>query len=58
VVLWHKYGNLPAGKRPVLDRIRSGCRALLLAGTPIREPVVQHGPIVMNASEKNLTSNE
>ena len=29
-----------------------GVRAILLAGRPLREPVVQYGPFVMNTREE------
>ncbi|MEO4047709.1 pirin family protein [Pseudomonas sp. CAU 1711] len=30
----------------------AGARVLLIAGTPLREPIVQHGPFVMNSREE------
>jgi redox-sensitive bicupin YhaK (pirin superfamily) len=47
----YQHGNalrLMASKR--------GARALLLAGTPLREPVSQYGPFVMNTSEEIETA--
>ncbi|GIZ11521.1 pirin family protein [Pseudomonas sp. NCCP-436] len=31
---------------------RDGARVLLIAGTPLREPIVQYGPFVMNSREE------
>jgi redox-sensitive bicupin YhaK (pirin superfamily) len=31
---------------------RHGCRALVMTGKPIDEPIVQHGPFVMNKIEE------
>lgn len=36
------------GERVTLRAGESGVRLLLLAGTPLAEPIVQHGPFVMN----------
>jgi redox-sensitive bicupin YhaK (pirin superfamily) len=36
------------GDHVVIEASGSGARALLLAGSPLREPIVQHGPFVMN----------
>lgn len=35
-----------------------GARALLLAGRPLREPIVQHGPFVMNSRAEILQAFE
>jgi len=35
-----------------LTALEQGVRALLLTGTPLREPVSQHGPFVMNTPEE------
>jgi redox-sensitive bicupin YhaK (pirin superfamily) len=45
-------GVLGAGEHV---RVRSGgaaARALVVAGKPLREPVVQHGPFVMNTADE------
>ena len=36
--------------RATLTAANEGARVLLLAGEPLREPIVQHGPFVMNSS--------
>jgi redox-sensitive bicupin YhaK (pirin superfamily) len=35
----------------ILQAVRP-CRALLIAGRPLNEPIVQYGPFVMNAQEE------
>ena len=44
----HQAGVLSAGGRVELRAGPGGARFLLLAGRPLGEPVVQHGPFVMN----------
>ena len=36
------------GEQVTLVAGKQGVRLLLLAGTPLAEPIVQHGPFVMN----------
>ncbi|HVF33824.1 MAG TPA: pirin family protein [Candidatus Saccharimonadia bacterium] len=48
----HEAGVLSAGARIVLRAGREGARALVLAGRPLREPIVQYGPVVMNTREE------
>lgn len=45
-------GVLSDGDSVLLASRTSGCRALLLAGKPLNEPIVQHGPFVMNTREE------
>ena len=45
-------GILGDGKIVRLKAAKSGTRLLLLAGLPLREPVVQYGPFVMNTREQ------
>ncbi|MGQ0698908.1 MAG: pirin family protein [Panacagrimonas sp.] len=45
-------GVLSAGDRVVLAVGSEGARVLLLAGKPLREPIVQYGPFVMNTREE------
>ncbi|MDT8408185.1 MAG: pirin family protein [Wenzhouxiangellaceae bacterium] len=45
----HSAGVLGNGDRISIRAGQNGCRALLLAGKAIGEPVVQYGPFVMNS---------
>lgn len=47
--------GLAANQAPVLHLRSAGeapARCLVVAGRPLREPIVQHGPFVMNSSEQ------
>jgi len=48
----HQAGVLSAGGRIDVSAGPEGARFLLLAGHPLGEPVVQHGPFVMNTQEE------
>ena len=48
----HSAGVLSEGDSVRLAARASGCRALVLAGRPLNEPVVQYGPFVMNTREE------
>jgi quercetin 2,3-dioxygenase len=48
----HRAGVLGAGERIALRAGSEGARFLLLAARPLREPVVQYGPFVMNTHEE------
>jgi redox-sensitive bicupin YhaK (pirin superfamily) len=45
-------GLLSDGERVNLQAGAQGARALVLAGKPLREPIVQYGPFVMNKREE------
>jgi len=45
-------GLLSEGDTVRIEAGESGARVLLLAGKPIREPIVQYGPFVMNTREE------
>ncbi len=45
-------GVLTEGERIVLRAKKGSSRALVIAGKPLRETVVQHGPFVMNTAEE------
>lgn len=45
-------GLLTKGETVRLEAGPQGARLLLLAGKPLREPIVQHGPFVMNTREQ------
>ena len=45
-------GILGNGERVTIRAGDDGARLLLLAGKPIGEPIVQHGPFVMNTREE------
>jgi hypothetical protein len=45
-------GVLSDGDGVDLQTGKGGCRAVLLAARPLREPVVQYGPFVMNTREE------
>ena len=44
----HDAGVLGAGERIELTAGKNGARFLLLSGKPLREPIAQYGPFVMN----------
>ena len=44
----HDAGVLGAGERIEITAGKNGARFLLLAGKPLREPIAQYGPFVMN----------
>ncbi|PPE73780.1 quercetin 2,3-dioxygenase [Solimonas fluminis] len=48
----HAAGVLSAGSRFEAEAGPEGARFILLAGKPLREPVVQYGPFVMNTREE------
>ncbi len=48
----HQAGVLSDGDGVVLAAGAEGARFLLLAGRPLREPIVQYGPFVMNTREE------
>ncbi|MCR4331419.1 MAG: pirin family protein [Sulfuricaulis sp.] len=48
----HSAGVLGPGDRVEVSAGAEGARFLLLAGQPLGEPVVQHGPFVMNTREE------
>ncbi len=43
---------LTDGEHVTLRATEDGARVLLLAGTPLREPVARYGPFVMNTREE------
>lgn len=45
-------GVLSAGERVEIHAAQGPARFLLLAARPLGEPVVQHGPFVMNTHEE------
>ena len=48
----HQAGILSDGDSVVVTADAEGARFLLLAGRPLREPIVQYGPFVMNTREE------
>jgi redox-sensitive bicupin YhaK (pirin superfamily) len=48
----HQLGIYADGKKMALTAGPSGAGLLVLSGQPINEPIVQHGPFVMNTSEE------
>jgi redox-sensitive bicupin YhaK (pirin superfamily) len=48
----HSAGVLSAGDRIELAAAEEDTRFLLLAGKPLREPIAQYGPFVMNTNEE------
>ncbi|MCB1770225.1 MAG: hypothetical protein KDJ31_11100, partial [Candidatus Competibacteraceae bacterium] len=48
----HEAGLLSTGERIDVAAGELGARFILLAARPLREPVVQYGPFVMNTREE------
>ena len=48
----HDAGVLSDGDEVILTAGPEGARAILLAGRPLREPIAQYGPFVMNTREE------
>jgi redox-sensitive bicupin YhaK (pirin superfamily) len=48
----HRAGVTSEGEEILLRGGEQGGRALLIAGRPLREPIVQYGPFVMNTREE------
>jgi redox-sensitive bicupin YhaK (pirin superfamily) len=48
----HEMGVLGGGGALVLRAGSEGARLILIAGTPLREPVARHGPFVMNTRQE------
>jgi redox-sensitive bicupin YhaK (pirin superfamily) len=48
----HSAGVLASGDEVQLQAGAEGARFLLLAGRPLREPIVQYGPFVMNTQDE------
>ena len=44
--------NTPAADGVILTAPHQSARALLIAGKPLNEPIVQHGPFVMNTQQE------
>ena len=51
-LLFRSAGLLSEGETVKLQAGKDGARVLLLAGLPLREPIVQYGPFVMNTREQ------
>jgi len=48
----HDAGVLSSGNLIQVAAGTDGARLLILAGRPLREPIAQHGPFVMNTQEE------
>jgi redox-sensitive bicupin YhaK (pirin superfamily) len=48
----HEMGVVGGGEALLLRAGSSGARLILVAGTPLREPVARHGPFVMNTRQE------
>ncbi|MGD8309881.1 MAG: pirin-like C-terminal cupin domain-containing protein, partial [Chromatiales bacterium] len=48
----HHLGVLGGGDGVEVEAGADGTRFILVAGRPLREPIVQHGPFVMNTREE------
>jgi redox-sensitive bicupin YhaK (pirin superfamily) len=48
----HSAGVLSVGEKILVAAGEKGARFILLAGRPLREPIVQYGPFVMNTREE------
>ena len=51
-------GVLSNGGDGVILRASADCKALLIAGQPLHEPIAQYGPFVMNTREELMQAVE
>jgi redox-sensitive bicupin YhaK (pirin superfamily) len=54
----HEIGLTCQGETLTLSSGKDGARFLVVSGTPLKEPIAWHGPIVMNTKEEIQTALE
>lgn len=48
----HAFGTLSHREQLTINTTNESVRAIIVSGKPIKEPIVQHGPFVMNSHEE------